>query len=144
MGLGEESNHRMARKPVLEFSKQYIYGGQEPSRNRVVVPAVLSLAELVPCNLFLGFSKVKQRQPSLMREQVAGRVGGRISGLMAQTFFQLRPSPTTAKQHCLLLLCKYSLTLTVRNHQLKIKIPNKLLKFSCRNKIFSLQECGGE
>jgi hypothetical protein len=22
MGLGEESNHRMARKPVLEFSKQ--------------------------------------------------------------------------------------------------------------------------
>jgi hypothetical protein len=26
MGLGEESNHRMARIPVLEFSKQYIWG----------------------------------------------------------------------------------------------------------------------
>jgi hypothetical protein len=32
MGLGEESNHRMARKPVLEFSKQSM-----GARNRVLI-----------------------------------------------------------------------------------------------------------
>jgi hypothetical protein len=60
MGLGEESNHRMARKPVLEFSKQYMGARNRAGMGLSDLPAwLLSQAELVFWNLFLGFSKVK-------------------------------------------------------------------------------------